>query len=115
MRFGLRLQCSGIFLEADDVFAHHPGDRRVQLGMNKALDLVSIVRRRHHARSRLGKIVQCMNAAHVAGLEHVIPRHKGRMRLVAHIRLDVNLVHAVGNTFRRCLGGQGAMALVQIA
>ena len=67
MRLGSLLQCGRIFLESYDVFAHHPGDRRVQLRMNEALDLVNVIRRRDRARAGFG-IIQPVHTAQIAAL-----------------------------------------------
>ena len=57
----------GIFFQADDVFAHHAGNGRVQLRMDQTLDLVGIIRRRDDARPAVRKITQRMDVAQFVG------------------------------------------------
>ena len=114
MRHGCGLQRGGVILETDDVFAHHGRDGGVQLRMHQTLDLVGIVRGGHGARADPGKIAQGMDAGEIIGSEAQVLRYERGVRLVAHVGLDANLVHAVSDALRRDITGQDSTFLVQI-
>ena len=58
MIFQRLLQGRTVFLQADDIFAHHAINRQMQLRISQPFDLIYIIGRIHHARAAVRKITR---------------------------------------------------------
>ncbi|MNT14480.1 hypothetical protein D3C72_1494890 [compost metagenome] len=109
-----------IFLHAHHVVGHYRIDGRHDARAGQAAKGIDVVVRRQLARAgarKVGNVVLVFEFAvgkRVVVVAAVGLAGKGRVRLVAHARPDLDVVNAFSDGFARCVGGQRLALGIQI-